>query len=57
MLTLNARTQRYLKTLPLMGATRPASEKMQVLYSKVRVFLFHYPDAGRVAPISASVWC
>ena len=25
MLTLNARTQRYLKTLPLMGATRLAS--------------------------------
>ena len=31
MLTLNARTQRYLKKLPLMGATRLASGKEVVI--------------------------
>ena len=57
MLPQNTTLKRDLKTRPLMGATRLASEKMQVLYSKVCVFLFHYPDARRIAPISASAWC
>ena len=30
---------------------------MQLLFSRVYIFPFHYPDAGRVAPISVSVWC
>ena len=40
-----------------MGATRLASGKIQLLFSRVCIFPFHYPDAGRVAPISARVWC
>ena len=42
-------------TLPLMGATRLASGKMLLFFSKARIFLL-YPDAGRVAPISACVF-
>ena len=45
------------QTQALMGATRLASGKIQLLFSRVCIFPFHYPDAGRVAPISASVWC
>ena len=36
-----------------MGATRLASGKDSVII----YFPFHYPDAGRVAPIRACVWC
>ena len=32
-----------------MGATRPASGKMQLLFSRACILFFHYPDAGRVA--------
>ena len=33
-----------------MGATRPASGKVQLLFSRVCILFFHYPDnAGRVA--------
>ena len=49
-----------------MGATRPASaffsslvprrEKIQLLFSIACIFPFNYPDAGRVAPISACVF-
>ena len=51
------------------GATRPASGKMQCSYTiskgsqtaritLMSVSLCHKnPDAGRVAPISGSVWC
>ena len=39
----------------LMGATRPASGKVQLLFSRACILFFHYPDAGRVAPISACV--
>ena len=38
-----------------MGATRPASGKMQLLFSRACILFFHYPDVGRVAPISACV--
>ena len=52
-----------------MGATRPASGKIQCSYTiskgsqtaritLMSVSLCHKnPDAGRVAPISGSVWC
>ena len=40
-----------------MGATRLASEKNAAIIYRVCIFPFHYPDAGRVAPISARVWC
>ena len=65
----NASTKRYHKTLALMGATRPASGKMQCSYTiskgsqtaritLMSVSLCHKnPDARRVAPISACVWC
>ena len=60
----HAPTQRYQQTLPLMGATRPASEKFRtkdsqiVLIALLSVSLSHQiPDAGRVAPISACVCC
>ena len=39
-----------------MGATRLASGKIQLLFSRVCIFPFHYPDAGRVAPIRACDW-
>ena len=57
------------KVQALMGATRPASEKMQCSYTiskgsqtaritLMSVSLCHKnPDARRVAPISACVWC
>ena len=38
-----------------MGATRHASGKVQLLFSRACILFFHYPDAGRVAPISACV--
>ena len=38
-----------------MGAMRPASGKMQLLFSRACILFFHYPDVGRVAPISACV--
>ena len=62
MLALNAASKRYLLTLAP-NATSNGGDASRVgkdagaIYSKVHVFLFHYPDAGRVAPISASVWC
>ena len=37
------------QTQALMGATRLASGKIQLLFSRVCIFPFHYPDAGRVA--------
>ncbi len=37
-----------------MGATRPASVIVQQLFC-VGAFPFYFPDAGRVAPIRASV--
>ena len=40
-----------------MGATRPASGKDAAIISRVCILFFHYPDAGRVAPISACVLC
>ena len=41
-----------------MGATRLASEKIQLLFSRVRIIPpFSNPDARRVAPISACVFC
>ena len=55
-----------LKTLPLMGATRLASVFSVVLFRGQRCSYylvefvlpsFLYPDAGRVAPIRASVGC
>ncbi len=52
------------ETLPLMGATRLASEKKQnkgsqiVLITLLSVSLcLKFPDAGRVAPIRGSVLC
>ena len=38
-----------------MGATRLASETVQLLFSRACILFFHYPDARRVAPISACV--
>ncbi|WP_337364512.1 hypothetical protein, partial [Prevotellamassilia timonensis] len=32
-------------------------EKIQLLFSIACIFPFNYPDAGRVAPISACVFC
>ena len=55
---VSSSAQRYHSTLPLMGATRLASENMQLLLAVV-AFVFNsylYPDARRVAPISACVW-
>ena len=52
----NPSTKRYHQTLPLMGATRLASGKGQLFFSRVCILFFHYPDAGRVAPISACVF-
>ena len=62
-LTPNASTKRYHQTLTLMGATRLASGKIVlnkgsqiVLISLLSVSLcFNFPDARRVAPISACV--
>ena len=64
----NASPKRYQQTLPLMGATRPASgikakvhtpnkgsQAALITRLSVRVFAF-MPDAGRVAPIRGSVW-
>ena len=68
-LPLNASTKHKHKTQALMGATRLASGKMQCSYTISKgsqtalitlksVNLCHKnPDAGRVAPISGSVWC
>mgnify|MGYP007030226362 FL=1 len=64
-LTLSANTQRKHQTLTLMGATRLASGKIAlnkgsqiVLISLLSVSLcFNFPDARRVAPISACVGC
>ena len=66
--TPNAITKRYQQTLPLMGATRPASgikakvhtpnkgsQAALITRLSVRAFAF-MPDAGRVAPIRGSVW-
>ena len=39
-----------------MGATRLASGKDSAIISRVCIFPFHYPDAGRVAPIRACDW-
>ena len=48
----NAISTRYHKTRALMGATRPASGKVQLLlFSRACILFFHYPDAGRVAPL------
>ena len=67
-LPLSTSTKRKRKTQALMGATRLASGKMQcsytiskgsqtVLITLKSVNLCHKsPDAGRVAPISGSVW-
>ncbi len=64
----NASTKRKHETQALMGATRLASGKMQCSYTiskgsqtaritLMSVSLCHKnPDAGRVAPISGSVW-
>ena len=64
----NATTKRKHKTLPLMGATRPASGFLRQRLTDKRVIsgvcepLFGVwafalmPDAGRVAPISACAW-
>ena len=64
----NASIKRYQQTLPLMGATRPASgikakvhtpnkgsQAALITRLSVRAFAF-MPDAGRVAPIRGSVW-
>ena len=41
-----------------MGATRLASGNYAAIIVVAFVFNFYlYPDAGRVAPISACVWC
>ena len=40
-----------------MGATRPASGKYSAIIWYSSYFPSLYPDAGRVAPISACVWC
>ena len=68
-LPLSTSTKRKHKTQALMGATRLASGKMQCSYTiskgsqtaritLMSVSLCHKnPDAGRVAPISGSVWC
>ena len=66
--TPNAITKRYQQTLPLMGATRPASgikvkvhtpnkgsQAALIIRLSVRTFAF-MPDARRVAPIRGSVW-
>ena len=66
--TPNASPKRYQQTLPLMGATRPASgikakvhtpnkgsQAALITRLSVRAFAF-MPDAGRVAPIRGSVW-
>ena len=62
-------TKRYHQTQALMGATRPASGikakihtpnkgSQTVLITRLYVnFCPKNPDAGRVAPISACVWC
>ena len=64
----NASPKRYQQTLPLMGATRPASGiKAKALTDRrvisaaceplLGVWTFAFmPDAGRVAPIRGSVW-
>ena len=67
-LSPNATSKRYQQTLPLMGATRPASgikakvhtpnkgsQAALITRLSVRAFAF-MPDAGRVAPIKGSVW-
>ena len=51
----NATIKRYHQTLTLMGATRLASGTVQLLFSRACILFFHYPDARRVAPISACV--
>ena len=38
-----------------MGTTRPASGKVQLLFSRACIIFFHYPDAGRAAPISVCI--
>ena len=43
------------ETLTLMGATRLASGIVQLLFSKACMLFFHFPDAGRIAPIRGSV--
>ena len=63
----NAGTKHKHKTQALMGATRLASGKMQCSYTTSKgsqtaritlmsVSLCHKNPAGRVAPISGSVW-
>ena len=65
----NASAKRYHKTQALMGATRPASgikakahtpnkslQTARIIHPSVSLYLKN-PDAGRVAPISACVWC
>ena len=44
------------ETQALMGATRLASGKMQLLFSRACILFFHFPDARRVAPIRGSVF-
>ena len=44
------------KALALMGATRPASGIVQLLFNRACMLFFHDPDARRVAPIRGSVW-
>ena len=44
-------------TQALMGATRLASGKVQLLFSGACVFSFYFSDARRVAPIRGSVGC
>ena len=38
-----------------MGATRLASGIVQLLFSRACMLFFHFPDAGRIAPIRGSV--
>ena len=65
----SATTKLKRQTLPLMGATRPASgikakvhtpnkgsQTAVITHMSVSLYLKN-PDAGRVAPISACVWC
>ena len=44
---LSATIKRYDQTLTLMGATRLASGIVQLLFSRVRILFFHYPETRR----------
>ncbi len=45
-----------LKTLPLMGATRLASEKMQLLFSRVRFYpTFSIPTRDASPPLEVAL--